>query len=515
VRLPVHEWVTLGTCALYLALAVIALRGSRQSTLALPLSLVCLDWFVFNAADAAGHLTGSELWRLLDEGAASLGVPLALRFVIVFTGGGARPAAGERWIGAYAGGVALLCGAAALGVPAAVSLTSSDHWAELLLPAALATVGWCLWRLTSHLRHAASLLERSRTRLVLGAFLIAAVGNIGDLLADGGLPLPRNGPASSAIAAVLLTLAAQRYGLFVRRISWLYALNAAVLGVLQIALYAAIFVVAGNRPTVLVVATSALTLALAPLLVAVIGDYSRERERLVYHATLGRFSEQMAHDLRNPLQVVKGAAEYLEEERRRHGEAVVGRDYLRLILEQVERLERVVGNYRRLGRVDPVLARSDINEVVEGVLGAQAVALPPGIALRRDLSPSLPPCPLDRDLVAAALENLLRNAVEAMPDAGVLTVRTSLSGSEGELVRIEVEDTGQGMDTRRVQQAFGEFFTSKAHGTGLGLPFVRRVAEAHRGDVALVSAEGRGTTVRLHLSTTLGQTPPRGAHGGQ
>jgi signal transduction histidine kinase len=95
------------------------------------------------------------------------------------------------------------------------------------------------------------------------------------------------------------------------------------------------------------------------------------------------------------------------------------------------------------------------------------------------------------------LENLVRNAMEAMPDGGTVTVRTARSGAES--VLLSVADTGCGMDARTRERAFDDFFTTKALGSGLGLAFVRRVVEAHGGRVSLESEQGRGTLVSVRL----------------
>jgi signal transduction histidine kinase len=103
-------------------------------------------------------------------------------------------------------------------------------------------------------------------------------------------------------------------------------------------------------------------------------------------------------------------------------------------------------------------------------------------------------------MLARVLENLVRNAIEAMPSGGAVTVRTARSSSGGrDGILIAVEDSGHGMDARTKDLALDDFFTTKAHGSGLGLAFVRRVAEAHGGDVLIASTEGRGTVVTVRL----------------
>jgi signal transduction histidine kinase len=115
-----------------------------------------------------------------------------------------------------------------------------------------------------------------------------------------------------------------------------------------------------------------------------------------------------------------------------------------------------------------------------------------------DLAPDLSRCEVDGDLLGGALQNVIRNAMEAMPKGGTIVVRTERA--KGGDVVISVEDSGEGMDARKAERALDDFFTTKPQGSGLGLAFVRRVAEAHRGEVTLTSEVGIGTVVRLRLS---------------
>jgi signal transduction histidine kinase len=212
---------------------------------------------------------------------------------------------------------------------------------------------------------------------------------------------------------------------------------------------------------------------------------------------MGRFSAQLAHDLKNPIAALKGATQFLREERQRsHGSSDPQNEFFDLIAEQVGRLERVVDSYQRLARVEPVASAIDVNDVVRRVVASQAFAANGKISLQTRLEEGLPPCRADRDLLASALENLVRNSFEAMPGGGTVMVRTS---REEDTVVLTVEDTGQGMDARTRERAFDAFYTTKPTGSGLGLAFVRRVIDAHGGDVALNSKEGAGTALTLRL----------------
>jgi signal transduction histidine kinase len=107
-----------------------------------------------------------------------------------------------------------------------------------------------------------------------------------------------------------------------------------------------------------------------------------------------------------------------------------------------------------------------------------------------------PECDADRDLLESAIENVVRNAVEATPDGGSVRVETDAADA---WIVVRVIDTGVGMNARQLARAFEDFFTTKPSGSGLGLAFARRVLLAHDGDVGITSESGRGTTVELRL----------------
>jgi two-component system sensor histidine kinase HydH len=152
--------------------------------------------------------------------------------------------------------------------------------------------------------------------------------------------------------------------------------------------------------------------------------------------------------------------------------------------------------------VEPVLEPVAVNELVRSVLSLARFApdrAGPEVRVQSELAADLPECLLDPALVSTGLENLLRNGFEAMPDGGVLTVRTAAPNGNGGGVVITVQDTGTGMDARRLSRATDDFYTTKATGSGLGLAFTQRVAAAHGGTLRLSSVLGRGTVVELHF----------------
>lgn len=497
--LSTHQWITIAACAAQLALATIALLRISKSPLAWPLALLNLALFAANAGDVASGVTGAEEWIWLDASATSLWLPLTLHFALVFVGRRGFLRWLQRALYFYFGAIAVACLSAFVGVGWARSFAGAPQWAWAIGLGAAISLPMITYLFISHLGASHSGLERARTWLVIGGYALAAGGNVCDLLADLRLDVPRLGPLSTLLATLALTMVALRFGLFDRKISWLIAANALVVGVVQICAYLVLFRLFGGNRTLLTVATVTLTLALVPALVAMARTAATHRQRLEYHATLGRFSAQMAHDIRNPLAAIKGAAQFLKGELA-SGRPLIGeRDYLQVILDQTNRVNRVLENYQRIGRIEPALATVSLNALVEGVLKGQALAAPPGVTVEHRPGAKLPDCQADADLVANALMNLVRNAYEAMPHGGVVTVQTEQPNADPRFIQLSVSDTGPGMDARVAEQAFSDFFTTKTTGSGLGLAFVRRVAEAHGGNATLKSDEGKGTTVRIQL----------------
>ena len=165
------------------------------------------------------------------------------------------------------------------------------------------------------------------------------------------------------------------------------------------------------------------------------------------------------------------------------------------MLDQVDRMHRVIDDYQRIGRVEPARAAVDLNAIVRKVVALQQFAAE-SVDVKTELADALPRLSADPDLLSSALENVLQNAFEAMPAGGAVTVSTARAS---DTVILRIVDTGEGMDARQRGSAFEEFFTTKATGSGLGLAFVRRVVEAHEGTVSIESTLGRGTVVRLEL----------------
>ncbi len=323
-----------------------------------------------------------------------------------------------------------------------------------------------------------------------------------DLFSVAGLNVPRLSVPGLIVAGGIIAALVLRARMF-ERVTALTVVNAAVVALLAVIALILVFAWAEAKLAFYVSGSLVVCMALVGALRPILRDLSEQRARTEYLANLGRFAEQMAHDVRNPLAAIRGAAQFLKEERTQGRSMDEHEAFVDIILERSDRLERVVKNYQRMGRVEPKIASVDVNELVQSVLADQQLLGDGQVTVETDLAADLPEVAGDADLLTNALENLVRNAREALGDGGKLRAVTErVSVAMNDCVRIRIRDNGEGMNVRVKERALGEFFTTKEGGTGLGLPFVARVLRAHGGNVRLESEEGKGTLVELELPVT-------------
>jgi len=181
------------------------------------------------------------------------------------------------------------------------------------------------------------------------------------------------------------------------------------------------------------------------------------------------------------------------------------------ILEELRLLRGIIDEFSGFARLPrPRLEATDVNGVVEQVLalhGARAGA----VAITSKLDRALPPVPADRDLLTHALGNLVANALDAMPEGGVLRIATAKA--EGG-VSIVVADTGPGIAADQRARLFTPYFTTKKGGTGLGLSIAQSIVSDHGGRIDVHSAPGEGTTFHLFLPSRKGPSPSGGQQEG-
>lgn len=491
-----RQALTLLACAGHLTLGALALFRGARSPMAIPLALLCADFFAFNAAPLAETRSGAAGWVWLDAAASSMLAPLSVHVLVAFVG--RRREFARLLLVGYAvhGAIASACMLAFAGVSWSRAFARSSLWAAVVLGVGLPYLAVALALvIPSHWRRNPDVAERARTKVMLAAFAIGTILCPSELLADMGVGVPKLADVGTLASTLLFTLVTLRHRLFDRDVSLLLALKAAVVGVLSLIVYVAMFRYLASAYAMTLFGVLTLVLGLLPALRDVVQAQTIERERSRYLATLGRFSAQMAHDLQNPLAAARGATQLLLRARGDDALQPSQAEYVRLIQDQMDRMLRVITDYRRIGQLEAEPAEGDLARVAAEVVEAQSKASPPGVTLRLE-APSPVPCVFDRDLVIRALENLVKNAFQASR-AGEVCVgaRADLDG----FVELWVRDAGEGMSPRVAEQALDDFFTTRSTGSGLGLALVRRVAEAHRGGVTIDSAEDQGTTVSMRL----------------
>ncbi|WP_435007832.1 two-component system sensor histidine kinase NtrB [Tundrisphaera lichenicola] len=218
----------------------------------------------------------------------------------------------------------------------------------------------------------------------------------------------------------------------------------------------------------------------------------RRSERL---AALGKLLAGVAHEVRNPLAGIRSTVQLWQRGIGRDEESYEG------LLAEVDRLDGIVGRLLHFSRADAQeMIPGDLNALVaESARLAEGPALAVGVRIETSLAASLPPIPMAAPAVLQILRNLTTNAIQSMPEGGLLKVSTRLAPSEG-LVEVEVADTGPGLARDVLEHLFEPFFTTKPDGTGLGLAIAREIALAHRGDLkAGPRAIGPGAVFTLAL----------------
>src|SRR6185369_2910733 len=170
------------------------------------------------------------------------------------------------------------------------------------------------------------------------------------------------------------------------------------------------------------------------------------------------------------------------------------------LLAEISNLKTIIGRFSDFSKMPkPQLQNVSLNELVRNVAslhGPQLKDASKPIGLELSLDNSLTEIPLDPDLMHRVVSNLVLNAIDAMPQGGTLTLRTR---DAGERARLEISDTGTGLTPEERDRIFTPYYTTKQHGTGLGLAVVQSVVSDHRGTITVNSETGRGTTFIIDL----------------
>ena len=223
---------------------------------------------------------------------------------------------------------------------------------------------------------------------------------------------------------------------------------------------------------------------------------ARRAERL---AALGQLSAGLAHEIRNPLGVIKGSAEILNQKLTQSD--ALARELASYIYTEVNRLSALVSRFLDFARPSHLeLRATELPALVERALKSVSEQQPMGkITVKREYAAGLPRVMLDQQLCDQVFTNLISNACEAIgEEGGELSIRMHPGNSRlHHEVVVEIEDTGPGIPADLKEQIFNPFFTTKKTGVGLGLAIVTKIVDAHGGTVRVVSEPGRGACFQV------------------
>jgi signal transduction histidine kinase len=243
-----------------------------------------------------------------------------------------------------------------------------------------------------------------------------------------------------------------------------------------------------------------------------ITDRVRLAERLEHArrlAVLGEMAARVAHEVRNPLNAITGAAHYLAAE---YPDDETIQKFTSLIKRQSLRVDQVASDILHAARPLRLSRTSvNVNGIVEQALGSLRTMIEgERISVDCSLASTVPSILADEFQIEQVVYNILRNAVEAMPDGGTLSVATADDAGQGS-VRITVQDTGTGIAPANRERIFETFFTTKSRGTGLGLSIVEGVLKNHGGAISVEQPERGGT--RITVGLPVGRATPPGTAG--
>lgn len=225
----------------------------------------------------------------------------------------------------------------------------------------------------------------------------------------------------------------------------------------------------------------------------------RDNEQVRVLAGIGEMAARVAHEVRNPLNSIEGAAFYLGNKLAQDDEA---KEYLGLIRNEVARISAVAADLLSAAKpAEPSMERVSLADLVRERCRLMVLAQTEPLRLEIDLPPDPPQIFADRHQLAQVIDNLLENAVQALTGPGGIRARmevVDLSSLQRSL-RLTIEDDGLGLTDEAKEKLFTPFFTTKAGGTGLGLIIVRKIVEAHRGTFTLKDAPKGGARAIVEL----------------
>ena len=233
-------------------------------------------------------------------------------------------------------------------------------------------------------------------------------------------------------------------------------------------------------------------------------DLKATQEKLIdaeKFSALGRLTAYITHEIRNPLTAVGGFARRLEK---KLIDGTPEKEYASVITQEVSRLEKILIDTLVYGKAQSFkLKRSDLNHPAsEATALYRDLCQEQNISLELQTNHDLPMVKIDTEQVQQALDSLISNSIQAMPEGGTLSIQTGMVDKNNTtFLTIKIRDSGGGMDPATIDYAFEPFYSTKriGFGTGLGLPIVKKIMDEHHGQIEIDNQPSEGLTIALYF----------------
>lgn len=219
-------------------------------------------------------------------------------------------------------------------------------------------------------------------------------------------------------------------------------------------------------------------------------------------ASLGRVVAGVAHEVRTPLAIIKTRIQMWQREVEENSPATthITPESMQLVVDEINRLSLLMNRLLILSRpIDKNIKKTDINNLLDDTLKVlEPEKRGSGIIIKLSLSPVIPLIEADENSIRQVLVNIINNAIESMPNGGVITISTDCC-TKSKSIKIEISDTGQGIPKEAIEEIFVPFFTLKESGVGLGLTISEQIIKTHGGEIILANNKDRGVKCVIRL----------------
>ncbi|MFH1859915.1 MAG: ATP-binding protein [bacterium] len=240
------------------------------------------------------------------------------------------------------------------------------------------------------------------------------------------------------------------------------------------------------------------------ILLTVINGFISDLFHAEKFASLGRLSAGIAHEIRNPLQIIGSTAELLKKRYLSQDNYDELFDY---IPDEIKNMNKTIANILSQTKDIPLkIELNDLKELLDQIINRLSPDIEnANVRINKHIEPKIGEFYFDMQQMEMVFQNLIRNAIEAMPDGGVIAIKAYPYKNGNHFIAIEVGDTGHGIHKRDQKRLFEPFFTTKEHGYGLGMPIVFGIIQKHGGKIMVKSKPKQGTTFTMLLPWKQGE----------